>query len=466
MKKLLSTLLVLTLAMTLCAGCGNNVTEENAETTNNTTEEVNVDNTEAAAETEEVAAEDISGTITVITQRTDLLQEDAAVSMMDYAAKFNEVYPNVTVEFEGITDYEGQIRIRMNTEEYGDVLMIPQENFTKEQLPDFFEPLGTLEEMESQYLWITDKEFGGNVYGIASVGNAQGIIYNTEVFAEAGITELPTTPEEFIADLELVKENTDAIPYYTNYAAGWPLGGQWEAEAPSIGGDPEWQNSLAHTDEPWAEGEPYYVLAKLLNDVVANGLIEEDPTTTDWEGCKGMIARGEIGTMVLGSWAISQMQEAAVLEGLDPAVIGYMPFPYTNEDGNIYAAAGADYSIGVNVHSENKDAAKAWVEWFVNESGFTVDQGGISPVMGAEMPATLQGFADLGVIYVSNNPAPAGEETFLDDVDQESEIGRWSEAYRMRIVEAALGLSGETFDEIIDDLNTRWTNARATIGIE
>ena len=65
-------------------------------------------------------------------------------------------------------------------------------------------------------------------YGIPSTANAQGIVYNKAVFEEAGITELPTTPDEFLEDLQLIKDNTDAIPMYTNFAAGWTMGA-WDA---------------------------------------------------------------------------------------------------------------------------------------------------------------------------------------------------------------------------------------------
>lgn len=461
MKRILILMLVVSMILTLTVGCNSNenASENNVGSTNNST--VATGNDDSSED-----GKRLSGTITVITNRTDLLKEDAAISMMDYAAEFNKIYPDVVVEFEGLTDYEGQIKIRMNTKEYGDVLMIPRENLTKEQLPDFFAPLGSLEEYQDKYLWITDKEYDGTVYGISVVGNAQGIVYNKDVFKAAGVETLPTSPEEFLKALQMVKDNTDAIPYYTNYAAGWPLGGQWETQALSIAGDGDWQSSLAHQDAPWAEGEPYYVLAKTLNDIVALGLNEEDPTTTDWEGSKGMIARGEIATMVLGSWSIVQMQEAAANEGLDPSVIGYMPFPYTNADGNIYAASGGDYNLGVNVHSDNKDAAEAWVKWFIDESTFTLDQGGISPIIGSEMPETLSGFADLGVIFVSNNPTPVGEETYVDAIDTESEVGRWSEKYRMRIIESAIGNTDESFEDIMDDLNARWKAAREELEIE
>lgn len=461
MKKIISTLLVVTMLLMLFVGCTKKEEEpaksEPTATTAPKEEEVETPAADLAA--------DLSGTITIITHRTDLLLEDAPITMMDYVEKFNQVYPNVKVEFEGITDYEGQIRIRMNTEEYGDVLMIPKENFPISQLPNFFEPLGTYDELSQKYLFMNDSKFDNNCYGIPTVINAQGVLYNTEVWGAAGITQLPSTPEEYISDLQLVKDKTDAIPFYTNYAAGWPLGGQYEAEMPSVGGSPDWYNTVAHTDAPWSEGEPYYIFSKLLYDIVKGGLSEEDPTTTDWEGSKIMLAKGEISSMLLGSWSIIQMQQAAESIGLSPDVIGYMPFPYTNADGKVYAASGGDYNLGINKYSKNKEAAKAWIDWFTNESNFAADQGGISPVMGADMPATLKGFQDLGVIFIGNNPAPEGEETLLDEVDAESEIGRWSEAYRLRIVEAAIGNRDESLEDIMADLNSKWSAARKALGL-
>ena len=64
----------------------------------------------------------VSGDITVLTNRTDLVQDG---TLKKYAAKFNKLYPNVKVTFQGITDYEGEVKIRMNTSNYGDVLLIP-----------------------------------------------------------------------------------------------------------------------------------------------------------------------------------------------------------------------------------------------------------------------------------------------------------------------------------------------------
>ncbi len=432
-RKVLALITLITLALTFSFSAGNN---------------------EAAGDSKE---------ITVITHRTDLVDN----LFQEYVMEFNKIYPDITVSFESITDYEGEIKIRMNTTQYGDVLMIPKENFPVSEYPDFFESLGATTEMEAKYEFTADTEYNGQVYGISTVGNAQGMLYNKEVFKAAGISKIPTSPEEFINSLSQIKAKTDSIPYYTNYSAGWPLGGQWEAEAPNVAGDPKWNNYvLPHTDEPWTEGRPYFVMAKLLWDMVEMQLIEDDPTTTDWEACKGMIAKGEIATMLLGSWSIIQMQQAAVSLGIDPDVIGYMPFPYTNVDGNMYSTVGSDYHMGINIHSEAKESAKTWIDWFTNESGFAQHESGIPAIKGAQYPPALVAFQELGVKFFQNTPSPAHEIGLLDQIDSESEIGRWSESYRMRIVEAAIGNRDETFEDIMTILNGKWKKARATLGVE
>ena len=47
----------------------------------------------------------VSGDITVLTNRTDLVNDG---TLKKYAAEFNKIYPNVKVTFQGITDYEGE----------------------------------------------------------------------------------------------------------------------------------------------------------------------------------------------------------------------------------------------------------------------------------------------------------------------------------------------------------------------
>jgi raffinose/stachyose/melibiose transport system substrate-binding protein len=222
---------------------------------------------------------------------------------------------------------------------------------------------------------------------------------------------------------------------------------------------PDYVNGLATTDAPWTAGSDHYAIDKLLFDVVNGGFIEEDPTTTDWETSKDLLGKGEIASMVLGSWSIVQMQEAAA----DPADISYMPFP-SQKDGKYFASIGGDYKMGVNKNSSNKEAAKAWLTWFVDESGFSFDQGGLPPRIDGDIPSQYDNFTRLDVQFIEQNPAPAGSEGLVSRIDDEAEIGLYRPDYRQRIVDAGRGATGESIEDIFADLNSRWAEARTAVG--
>ena len=447
-RKVVSTMLCVAMVASMLVGCAQ--TKE-AEVT--TTDETADETTEVSADEveTEVVAEDITGEITVITHRTDLIDTKFA----DYKAAFEAKYPGTTVNFESITDYETDMGIRMQTTEYGDVLSLPN-SIQNADFANYFEPMGTVDELKTKYKedFLYAKQYEGTVYGLASTINCQGMVYNKKVFADAGITEMPKTSEEFLAALQKIKDNTDAIPYYTNFAAGWPLT-QWQDQCwGSVTGDPEYHNNVIPREEnPFSEGKSNYVVHKLLFDIVKNGLCEEDPVTTDWEKCKAMINNGEIGVMTLGSWSIVQMQAA----GENPDNIGYMPFP-SNVDGKQFSTAGADYCYAVNKNSDNKATARAWVNFMIDESGFASSEGGISLLIDSELPDTLKDFT--AVELVVDAPATAENDGLFDLLSNESEIVLYGDTEKVRIVEAALGTSGETFEEIMADWNERWTAAQ------
>jgi ABC-type glycerol-3-phosphate transport system substrate-binding protein len=282
----------------------------------------------------------------------------------------------------------------------------------------------------------------------------QGIVYNKAVFEEAGITELPKTPDEFLTCLQMIKDNTDAIPYYTNANSGWTLD-QWEDHTfGTITGNANYKNNeLPNDTAAFEEGSSHYVVAKLLYDIVSQGLCEADPTTCDWEASKLMLNNGEIGCMVLGSWAVSQMKGAG--ENADD--VGYMPFPYS-VDGKQYATSGTDYCYAINKNTKNMAAARAFVEFMVEESGLALAQGGISLMKNDPMPDGLENFADVEfVVDMAATDENAGK---LDTVQQDSGVTLYDNGQRLNgVVDIARGVSSQTFEEYMADLNAKWAGA-------
>lgn len=469
----------MTLSLTACGGSGEDAADAPAADDSAAAEETEAPVADEASddgeETEAPAAssgltyasvnlgedyKDLTTTIKFIHHKTDR-EEDGTIP--DLIAKFNEVYPGITVETEGITDYQEDSLLRLSAGDWGDVMFIPAVDAA--ELPTYFVPYGTVEEM-SEYINFADqwKDAAGNCYGIGYMGNAQGVLYNKKVFADAGVTTLPKTPDEFIAALQAIKDKTDAIPLYTNYAAGWTMGGAWDGYLGAItNGDETWLNQkFIHEAEPFkdhGDGTGPYALYKILYDATAQGLIEDDYTTTDWEGCKPMINNGEIGAMVLGSWAVAQMKAA----GDNPDDIGYMPFPIT-VGGKQYATAGPDYSYAINANAseENQAAAMVFVKWMVEESGWCEIEGGYP--ISKTAPTS---FVFEGVEVVRNIPALEGEEDFLNEMNAESELSfnAGGDAKVQRIVEAAF-TGVETFDDIMADWTQVWNDAQEACGIE
>ena len=398
----------------------------------------------------------ITGEITVLTNRTDIVD----TTFKDYAAEFEKAYPGTTVKFEAIAKYETDVPTRLSSGNYGDVLLIPN-TVTKAQLPQFFEPLGTVDELSKTYRFVTEQAYDGKAYGVAQTGNAQGIVYNKKVWAAAGITALPTTPDEFITDLKAIKDKTGVTPYYTNYKDGWPLS-QWDGNR-AVTGNADETVKLISSTAPWAKGEYHEIADGLLFDIVKDGLSEADPTTTDWETSKGSLGSGKVASMVLGSWAISQMQDAAVKAGGTKEDIGYMPFPY-QADGKFYSTVAGDYKNGISSKSTNKATARAWIDWFAQKSGYAASQGGLSPLIDGEVPAVLADFTKAGVTYLELTPAPAGKETLENDIVSASEIDLTGNIYRAKLIDIARGAAQGDKASYFDELNKKWADAVKSVG--
>ncbi|MDD4112035.1 MAG: ABC transporter substrate-binding protein [Herbinix sp.] len=466
-KKIISLLLVMSMMLSFMACKGKEEEQKQVDSGNakNEKTDTNDESTEGVIPTIDSLKlgedyTDITADLKFLTHRTDIIDSRFA----DYIAEFQKLYPNVTITYEAITDYAEDVTIRLTTGDWGDICMIPT-TVQKSELPGLFVPFGTMDGVGKNYDYLNNFAFDGNVYGIPSTVNAQGIVYNKRIFEEAGVTDIPKTPEEYLDALQKIKDNTDAFPMYTNFAAGWTMGA-WDAYiGGSATGDPEYMNNvIVHSKDPFADrGDQTgpYAVYNTLYEAVARGLIEDDPTTTDWEGCKGMINRGEIGTLVLGSWAVTQMQDA----GDNPDDIGYMPFPIT-VNGKQYASAGPDYCYGVNVNStdDEKIAGLLYVKWLTEESNFAYDEGGIPVAKGAEYPPTLASFD--GIELVIDNPAPAGEETLFNEVNTESEVGiNMENTHVQRVVEAAMDQS-ETMNDIVADWNAKWSAAQEDLNVQ
>lgn len=446
-KKLMSLVLVAAMSLSLAACGGGNGGGEVVDADVPSIDKINGDD-----------YKDLKADIKVLTDRTDLVD----TTYKGYAEEFHKIYPNINVTYEAVTDYAESITLRLTNGDWGDVCFIPA-TVEKSELSTYFTPMGNFDELDPIYNNVVEKSYDGVVYGIPNGANATGIAYNKKVWEDAGITELPKTPDEFLDDLQTIKDKTDAIPLYTNFSDGWPLGELNDSVGISSNVDPDYKkNKMLHEKDPFTKRDDMtgpYAVYYVLYEAVARGLVEEDPASSDWESSKRMINNGEIASMPLKSWCVIQFAQA----GDHPEDVGYMPFPIS-VNGKQATASGGNYAYGINNKSseDNQIASMLFVKWMLEESTIFEDEGNIPARKDKGYPEWLSGFD--GVEFLSDNPSPEGEETLYDDLCNMSELLNNNHCVT-EVVEAAL-YGTKTLDELMDEWNQKWTEAQESYSVE
>ena len=431
MKKWLSALTLMSVMLTGC-GNGSQVATEEASTNNVTTEET--------------ATSNIGGTLTVVTGRTDADELYAKIEA-DFIAR----YPEVTdIIWESSTDYDTYITTRMNTTDYGDVLLVPFSMAgTPEMYANYFEPLGTVEELEAAYLDVTEADYDGIAYGLPTALNSLGIIYNAEVFKEAGITEEPTTIDELLDACQKIKDNTDATPFFTNYNGV----AMWVGTLTSFGGE-QYRADMLEKGTAFQEGQPIRVVMDLFHELASKGYTEADPVTTDAAQGKQLLAEGKIAMMMSGSQHVKPIGELA--ENPDMIKIAALP---AADGGKPSVPLGAPEVMGINVNSTNKETAKAFLEFFISaESGYADDLGGITPVKAdfTEEQKTL--FENSKTVLTASSES--GEvEALYSNIANEVGIGRLTDLLQQVVNIGLYPDQHESYDSYVDQMESKWAQA-------
>ncbi|MBQ6786363.1 MAG: GGDEF domain-containing protein [Lachnospiraceae bacterium] len=388
-----------------------------------------------------VHAEAISGELEVIM----ILSEE---EMRPYLDEFEKKYPGVTIKYMVCQNYEEDMKKRMEEGDYGDVFFLPS-FLTEEDFSTYLEPIGTMTALSQKYNFMEQScQINGVVYGVPSYAYLSGILYNKEVFHKAGITELPKTIDQFIESMHLIELHTDAIPFYTNYRDEFVLK-FWETfPYIEMTGDAGYRyGDFLNDVNPYRDGTSHYKVYRMLYDMVELGYTEDGDSTIDWAESKKLLNEGKIGCVAIGSWAVSQFKQAG--EYADN--IGFMPFPNT-VDGKQYMTAYTDYNYGISANTDNRTAAKAFIAYMLEESGFALEHENLSIVKTDPYPDTYE--LNENTVIQSNAVAAGQNYQLLLTLQKDLNLPNQREI--QRVIDAARGKSNENFDDIMNDWNRRW----------
>ncbi|MEX2160469.1 MAG: extracellular solute-binding protein [Anaerolineales bacterium] len=200
--------------------------------------------------------------------------------------------------------------------------------------------------------------YNGVNYGVPRDAGIVGFWYNTELFAQAGISAPPATWDELVADIELLKD-AGITPIAVGAGDKWPGAFWWEYLAVRIGGkaafDAAYSRSGAFTDAPFVQA------GEMLQELVAMDAFQPGFLAATWGDEAIAMANSNAAMDLMGQWAPGAFREnSADGVGLD-GKLGWFPFPAIpgGAGGAVDALGGGNgFVVGINAEPEAIDFLK------------------------------------------------------------------------------------------------------------
>ena len=231
---------------------------------------------------------------------------------------------------------------------------------------DVVEPLDSYmtDELKNRFIgnFLAPSVLNGQTYGLPVAASARAMYYNKDLFAQAGIEEVPATWE----DLYFAAEQISALPD----VYGFGLQGKeietdayWYYALWSFGGD------IVANGQSGIASPAAIEAAEFYQDMIALGYTQPGVTDYSRENLQDLFKQGRLGMMLTGPWMTGQLQEEAPDVDFGIALI---------PEGERYATYGVTDSIVLFKNSENKDAAFKFLDFIFQEewrSKFTKEEG-------------------------------------------------------------------------------------------
>ncbi len=284
-------------------------------------------------------------------------------------AEFKAANPGVEIVTESYPDqpYQQKIKIYATAKQLPDVFKYWSFTTLLKPLVDggFVQPLSKAEFDKYGYMAgaLESNMYNGKLYGIPVSGDLWVIYYNKKLFADAGVTSVPTT----IEDLEALAPKFKAqgiIPMVTDGKDAWPLSITFDAFAERVSGDfSRVQKALDRkakfTDPDFVEG------ARQLQKFVQSGLFQEDLMVSDYGASRNLFGQGRAAMYLMGSWEVGLATDASFSDDFKNNVDAFKLPVLKNGKGKIddlVAWFGGNYVV--SAASKNKAIGLKYLSFY------------------------------------------------------------------------------------------------------
>lgn len=352
MKKVLAFLMAMSMVASLAA-CSSDTTTDTSSDSDSSTSSTDTDSDDGVKEERTVTA-------MVMTSRY-------GTGLQEMIEKLEEE-ENIIIDVQAVVDDEmnSLLLMRINSGEAPDLI-----DYNQPAICGFLDP-------ETYLVDLSDEEWvdriispelqyytDGNIYGycFVSIAGAQAMLYNEDVFANAGVTEEPTTYDEFIAVCEAIEDSgVDAVGMVMDSWCSqiWMTSGYGLA----FGDDTEAETAANAILTNQADFLDYDEFVAVLDDfATVSQYFNDDWLVTSHDDMIVRLAEGEVGM-----YFHNVVTVGATLENSYPdANIGAFAYTGSYSVGDSITVAPGGVGFSISSSSENIDTCKEIFNLFASE---------------------------------------------------------------------------------------------------
>ncbi|OON97755.1 MAG: ABC transporter substrate-binding protein [Epulopiscium sp. Nele67-Bin005] len=320
-------------------------------------------------------------------------------------SEFNAQNPEYTIKVVAPADHATVLKTRMAKNDMPDILAMGGDSyFTEVQSAGMLVDLSneayiiTLHESYLDMVYNRNENKEEIVYGVPYATNASGVIYNKDLFEQAGV-DVPNTWNEFINVIETL-DSKGIEPFVFTYKDSWTILPPWNSMAPVIQPANFMDDRLQ--DKTTFVGTHEQVLE---NIITLMDYAQPDFMGMSYDDGNKAFAMGEGAMIINGNWAINQVIAA------NPDInLGMFAFPTSNNAIENKLTSGVDVLFAVvKGNSEKEEVAKKFVEFATTPeiaTKYINDQFAFSAIKGVEQtnPMVSDASADIMAGNVENFP--------------------------------------------------------------
>ncbi len=217
--------------------------------------------------------------------------------------------------------------------------------------------------------------YNGKRYLVPFNYHYAGMFYNKKVLADAGITELPTTWDEFMAAGQTLLDQ-GVTPIALGSKDRWPAQFWFDYLLLRTAG-PEYRAKLMDGTASYDDAEVQAAMA-IWKDLTDKGYFLPNANADGWTDASDKVARGDAAMTLMGTWITGYWNGIGLVPGED---YDFFPFPAITE-GIPNAVVGPVDGFVISSDVQNIDGAKEFLAYMMSspdvQAAWTSEFGALS----------------------------------------------------------------------------------------